>query len=371
MDPRNEQAPADAEPQSTSEILEQAYDELAAEDEEVVDGQEVEETAETEEADAGEEEATEEAPDDSDPEVPDEPLAAEAEEAPQFDEPPPERWPAEMKEAYQQLPPQAKQVMLEQVFKPMQRQYTQSTQELAQMRQALDPMLQSMQQHGPELQKMGLDAPEAFRRQMAWAAHFAQVGPEKGLQDMAASYGLNQPGQQGQDTPTEEYMTPVERAMKARMDQMEQHLSQQAVGQQQAQQQQVQQANQAREQSIRTELQTFVSETKDGKPAHPHVEKVGHAMAGLIRGGLVEKFDEYGQSIPVAQQINQAYSLACQMDPRIKSVSPRAAQGQVNQAKRANASAVGNTTAGAADVGQNPIAQDIADLYDQLDRRTG
>ena len=62
-------------------------------------------------------------------------------------------------------------------------------------------------------------------------------------------------------------------------------------------QQQQQQALQARAQSIRNELQTFAGEMENGKPAHPYVEKVGHAMAGLIRGGLVEKFDESMQHL--------------------------------------------------------------------------
>lgn len=365
MDPAKEAASASEAPQTLAEELESMYDEMDAAEEEVeeVSDEEVEETAEAEEEDAGEEEAPEEG--EEHPEL----KAAAEEVEEEYNEPPPERWPAEMKEAYMGLPAAAKKMVLEKVFKPMQRTYTQSTQELAQMRATLDPMLQAMQQHGDQISQMGGDPAEAFRRQMAWAAHFARVGPEQGIADMQSAYGLQAGGQES--VPSDEYMTPVERAMKARLDQMEQHLGQQQQGISEYAQQQQQQALQARAQSIRNELQTFAGEMENGKPAHPYIEKVGHAMAGLIRGGLVEKFDEYGSPIPVRQQITQAYSLACQMDPSIKTVSPRSSQRQVEAAKRANSTVVGNTSRDAADVADRPISSDIEDLYDQLNRRAG
>ena len=373
MNPGDNQQASEAQP-TLSEAIAETFDEMeaAAEDEENLEDEQVEETgqaeeeAETEEEDDQGEPAAEAGEDDPG----EEPGEEVRDDLDDWDEPAPERWPAEMKQAYEDLPKAARKVMLEQVFKPMQRTYTQGTQELSQMKAALTPMLQSMQEHGESLQKMGLDAPEAFRRQMAWAAHFAQVGPEKGIEDMRAAYGLNAQ-QQGQDTPQEEYMTPVERAMKARLDQLESHLGQAEQTVTQRFEQEQQQAIQARAQSIRTELQSFTSEMKDGKPAHPHVDKVGHAMAGLIRGGLVEKFDEYGSPVPVRQQINQAYSLACQMDPSIRSTSPRRSQEQVRKAAAANQTAVGNTTSGPAEVADRPIVDDISDLYDRLNRRTG
>jgi hypothetical protein len=372
MDPaKQEQQAPDEQPQDLSQILEDTYDELDREDDEVTD---VDESAEEEEAEEVEEETAEaEEPGEAEIEEPGEEegeLSAGDDTPVEWDEPAPERWPAEMKEAYSKLPPHARQMMIEQVFKPMQRQYTQTTQELSQMRATLDPMLQTMQQHGGEIQQMGLDAPEAFRRQMAWASHFARVGPEQGVKDMSDAYGIQQGQQQGQVS--DEYMTPVERSLKDQMNRMEQHLGQNQQQQTSYEQQQTQQATQARAQSIASELQTFVAEVKDGKPAHPHVDKVGHAMAGLIRGGLVEKFDEYGSSVPLKAQINQAYSLACQMDPSIRSVSPgKRNAGQVDRAKRANASVVSKAPGGRGDSPDRPIGDDISDIWDQLNRKAG
>jgi hypothetical protein len=166
-------------------------------------------------------------------------------------------------------------------------------------------------------------------------------------------------------------MTPVERSLKEQVNRMEQHLGQTQQQWQDAQQQQVQQASYAKAQSIKDELQSFVTESKDGKPAHPHVDKVGHAMAGLIRGGLVEKFDEYGSPLPLRSQIQQAYALACNMDASIRSVAPgrKSNAEQVERARRANQT-VTSKSSGNADVPDRPLADDISDLWDKMDRRS-
>jgi len=358
---KDEQAPE--EERTLSDVLEDTYDELDVE-EPVED--EVDEVEETDEAEAEAEDETAEV---------EEPAAEAQEEEPEavveedYNEPPPERWPNEMKEAYANLTPNMKKALIETVFKPMQRQYTQTTQELAQQRSTLEPLLQTMNQYGDSIRGQGLEPAEAFRRQMAWADHFAKVGPEQGVKDMSAAFGLQ--NAQGQQVSQDEYMTPVERAMKAELDTLKQHLGQTQQTITQSQQQAQQQAVNARAQSIKTELQSFVSEQDNGKPAHPHVDKVGHAMAGLIRGGIVEKFDMYGSPIPVREQIKQAYTLACNMNPSIRSAAPRAKPGQVEAAKRANATVTSKGARGPVDPADRPIANDISDLYDQLARKAG
>jgi predicted component of type VI protein secretion system len=371
--PAQEAQQESSQPQSLREAIADTYEdldveeteefqELEAAEEEVTHVEEAIETEEETEVEAaeGEEEIIAEAEEGEEPEA----VEAAKEE---WNEPAPERWPEEMKEVYQSLPPAARRAMLEQVFKPMQRTYTEATQELSQMRATLEPMLQTMQQHSGELQSMGLDPAEALRRQMAWASHFARVGPEQGLADMANAYGVQQGN--GQAQADDEYLTPVERALKARVDRFEQHLGQQQQQSQQAQQDAQQAAQAQRAQALRAELTSFVTEEKDGKPAHPHVEKVGHAMAGLVRGGLVERFDEYGQEIPVKQQIAQAYNIAINMNPSLRTVKPTGSNEQVEMAKRANSTVVSKQS-GSAPVDEGPLRDSISDLYDRLDKRT-
>lgn len=361
-----EQQQASEQPESLAKSLEQTWDDLEAQD--TVEEEETEELEATEEEPVAEiEDPVEETEEQVASEEEQEVEASEEVEDDNWDEPAPERWPAEMKEAYSKLDKPARKLLLEGVFKPMQRTYTQTTQELAEMRQQMDPMLQTMQQHSDTLKGMGLDPAEAFRRQMAWAGHFARVGPEQGIRDMADAYGINKNGS-GQEQAPDEYLTPVERAMKQKLDSLEQHLQQQQHMTHE-QQQQAQQAEIGRRaDALRQELQSFVSEEKDGKLAHPHVDKVGHAMAGLVRGGLVEKFDEYGQPIPVRQQIAQAYTIACNMDPSLRTTSP-SRQEQMRLAKRANQT-VTSKSEELANPMAGPLRDSISDIYDQLDKRS-
>lgn len=296
-------------------------------------------------------------------------VSAEAEQAgvDDYNEPAPERWPEDIKQAYNSLPPAARKAMLEGVYKPMQRQYTQTTQELAQQRKQLDPMMQTLEQHAEQFKAAGINPVEAFQRQMAWSAHFARVGPEQGAKDLAEAYG--QAGGQP-DTPAESvYMTPVEKAQQAEIDRLKGEFSNLSKTEQQRQEHARQQAFEARQAHVQGTIARFANETKDGQPLHPHVEKVSGRMAGLIKGGLVDRVDEYGQPVPYEQQLGQAYQLACQMDPSIRTA--RRTQTRQEQVKKVSAASrdVVSKTPGHPDVQDDgPLADTISDLYDKLDR---
>lgn len=341
---------------------EESEEEITAE---VEEDAEVEETAEAEEEAETEEEETEETAEEET--VTDEEEIDVTAEEEEYNEAAPERWPDEIKEVYQSLPPAARRAMLEGVFKPMQRQYTQSTQEISQMRQTLEPMLQQMNQYQGDFQRMGVDPHDAFTRQMAWAAHIARVGPQQGIQDMSAAYGLDQQpaGQQ-----EEEYLTPVERSLRQELDDLRGIVNQ---GQQLTEQQQYDQEQQAQQQyaqQVQGGLQTFINEQNDGSPAHPHVEKVAPAMAGLIRGGLINKADEYGQPVPIRDQVAQAYKMACDLDPSIRTAIPR--KRQVARAKAArDVGVVTKIPAGSVDVEERSLSEEIENTYDMLNKRVG
>lgn len=285
-----------------------------------------------------------------------------------YTEPAPERWPDEMKQVYNQLPPEARQMMMEQVYKPMQRTYTQTTQELSQRQKALNPMLQSLDQYRNDFERMGVNPEEAFRTQVAWAAHFARVGPQQAVADMQAAYGLNQ-APQGQQA--EEYLTPVERSLKADLDNLKQQLGQTSQAQQSFAEQQAQQQQQAYVQGVQSELQGFITETKDGKIAHPHVEKVAPAIAGIIRGGLIRNTDDYGQPVSIRDQMAQAYEMACRLDPSINTATP----GKKQSARAIAAQEASVVSTGTDDDGQVrgglSVEEQLEQEYDRLNRRTG
>lgn len=350
--------------ESTETSVADVYDDLDAKDE--INAETIEEVEEVETT--GEEETVAEIVDDEHQELTDaddttEEIVEEVTE--EYNEPPPERWPDEMREVYNNLPPEARQQMMDGIYKPMQRQYGQTTQELAEMRKGLEPMLESMNQYRGDFERMGVNPAEAFRRQMAWASHLSRVGPEQGMKDMAASYGLNQ-GDSGQAE--EQYLTPVERAMQTKIDTLSEQIQGQQNFQQEQSQSQIQASQKALESQVQTGLQQFTNEQRDGKPAHPHIDKVAPAIAGLIRGGLVTQADEYGQAVPIRDQFAQAYKMACDLDPSIRSATPGNARQVALATAAQNVGVVTNTPVTAESGEVHSLSEGLESLYDKLDR---
>lgn len=301
------------------DVISEQFDKLAEdpapEEKETISGEEValqeeasEEITETDEANEVETETSE-------TEVTAEEAEANADVEPEYDEPAPARWSEEMKATYEELPPAARKLMVENIYKPMQRQYTETTTDLSKMKEKVAPLLQIMEDYGGDFERAGTNPVDAIRRQAAWAQHFLKVGVDQGVRDMQQQFGVKSDDGQAET----EYLTPTERKLKAEVEGMKQTLQkreQQTEEQSRAQQQEQYQHH---VQKVHGELKSFIDEQKDGKPAHPYVEKVAPQIAGIIRGGLVTRVDDYGQPVPIKAQIAQAYRMACDMNPSIRS----------------------------------------------------
>ncbi len=324
------------------ETLEQAL-------ERTYDEQDVDETEEiTAEADETTEEVTAEAEETE-------------EEAPVYDEPAPENWPEEIKTTYNALTPEAKKAMMDGVYKPMQRAYTDKTQELARMREQLKPMMEVMDRHSKDFETAGISPVEALNRQLEWSAHFARVGPEQGAKDLAAAYGQDTQGQ------SDQYLTPFEKQQKMELDTLKRQLQ----GVRQTDEQRQQQAQQAQiEQytnSVKQSIHEFETSMENGKLVHPHVKKVAERMAGLMRGGLVETKDMFGQPLPYSQQLENAYAEACKNAGLNTSVTKSKLE-QVNRAKAANHGVVSKTPGSDVEMPAKSFDEQLKETYAQLDR---
>jgi hypothetical protein len=290
-----------------------------------------------------------------------------AEEEPEYSEPAPERWTQEMKDAYQKIPPEARKLMVENVFKPMQRQYTENTTALSQMKEQITPVLKIMEEYSGAFKDGGANPVDAIRRQTAWAAHFEKVGAEQGMADMAKSFGVeNVTGGQAQ----EEYLTPTERRLKSDLDNVNQKLDRQTQTAANQNDQAQQEAAQRRYNEVHGELRSFIGEQKDGKPLHPHVEQVAPQIAKLLKSGLVTRSDEFGQAVPYRDQFAQAYKMACDMTPSIRSaITPNARQRQVDKAKAAQNVGVVTTMSSKQEVKPELSVTDaVSQAFDQLER---
>jgi hypothetical protein len=363
----------DTQSEDLGDAIAETYDEMAAasdEGEEIVDGEEVEVSAEadeegTEEVNEREKETELEASEEVDSELKDEIQdAADSD----YSEPAPERWADDIKEVYNSLPPHARKAMLEGIYKPMQRSYTQSTQELAKMREQVKPMLETFEQYRGDFDRMGVNPVEAFRTQLAWAAHLNKVGAEQGLRDMQAAYGLGNAGTGGQEDDV--YLTPTERKFKEQLDALQQQVgnTRQTVEQSNAAAA-AQKAN-AFKAEVHKTLHQFVNEkAEDGSPKHPHMEKVASGVAGILRGGLVKTVDDYGSPLPIRDQIEQAYHMACNLDPSIRPPAPNKRQaGRVKNAQKVSV-VTKHPANNQTDVESLPMSSFIEQTYDELNSR--
>jgi len=336
-----------------SEVETEEEVELSSETETETEVEEVEEETEVEEVEAGSEEVHEDLKED----IQD---ASESD----YNEPAPERWAQEIQDVYNGLPPQARKAMLEDIYKPMQRTYTQATQELSEMRKSIKPVMDTMDQYRADFERMGVDPVEGFRTQMAWVNYIQTVGAEKGLAEMAKAYGVvGGAVKAGQ----EKYLTPTERAQEARLDSLQNTVDGMQNTQKQTTARSEQDQVEKNQNEIQANLNTFINEkTDDGKLAHPHVDKVASNIAGIIRGGMIAKTDSYGQPVPIRDQLAQAYTMACDLDPSIR--TPAVDKRQAGRVKAAQkVGVVTKNPAGHVSVSDDlPIGKFIEQTYDKM-----
>ena len=280
-----------------------------------------------------------------------------------YNEAAPERWEQDTKDYYNGLDPKGKEIFLDRMFKPMQRSHTKATQEVADMRKEIQPVLDTMAQYRADFERMGVNPIEAFNTQMAWVKYIQDVGAEKGLAEMSKAYGVKGVAKAGQ----EKYLTPTERAQQARIDSLQNTVDGMQNTQKQTNERSEQDQVERQQNEIQTNLNTFINEkTDDGKLAHPHVDKVASNIAGIIRGGLIKKTDDYGQPVSVRDQLAQAYTMACDLDPSIR--TPAVDKRQAGRVKAAQkVGVVTKNPAGHVSVSDElPISKFIEQTYDKM-----
>ena len=282
-----------------------------------------------------------------------------------YNEPAPERWEQDIKDYYNGLDPKGKEIFLDRMVKPMQRSLGKASQEVADMRKDIQPVLDTMSQYRADFERMGVNPIEAFNTQMAWVKYIQDVGAEKGLAEMAKAYGVKGNAKPaGQENA---YLTPTERAQQGKIDQLQNTVDGMQKTNQQNTDNAAQQTVERQQNEIKENLTTFINEkTDDGKPLHPHMEKVASNVAGIIRGGMIAKTDDFGQPVSISDQLAQAYTMACELDPSIR--TPRTSARQAARIKTTQkAQVVTKTPAGRVSAKDDiPISKFIENTYDKM-----
>jgi hypothetical protein len=236
--------------------------------------------------------STEEADDEPDAEL--EETDEAEEEAPQLEAlEPMNHWPAEFKDDFASMEPEAQHFMMRR-YKEMEADYTKKTQGVAALRKRSEALDEILAPHRDKFARAGMDDVAAVRQLMA-ANEFLQKDPQNAIAWLANQYGVNV-GAIGDDPAAEdEYADPQVKALQQQVNQLTGFIQNQQTQQQQSVQQ-----------STQSLIDQFAAETDaNGNPAYPHFEKVRSVMGTFISNGN-------------APDLKSAYEMAVYADPELR-----------------------------------------------------
>lgn len=199
---------------------------------------------------------------------------------------PPEDWPEEWREKLETLESDdARQLLIDQ-YKKFQADYTRKTQDVAEVKKALEPISE-------ELSLRGMSEGQYVRQLTAMDRYLTQ-NPVDGLQKIMQHYGVS-PEHLAGSGEDDDLSDPEVSQLKSKIQELEGKLQQRDQQQEQASQQQIQQ-----------QVQEFANERDEqGNLKRPHFEQLKTAMGGLLQSGH-------------ATTLEDAYEQAKWADPQVR-----------------------------------------------------
>ena len=201
----------------------------------------------------------------------------------------PKTWPAEQREAFNQLPDEQKDFMLNRE-KERDSAFTRKTTELSEQRKQLEGLNGVLAPYKQQMQAHGISEAEYVSRLMTYDNALRQ-NPKLALQNLAQHYGIRLSGDSGVDYVEETPSDPQILQLQQQLNQTQAHIQTMQQSQVMAQQQQ-----------LVDQVEGF-STAKDAKGnlKHPHFEKLRERMGRLVNAG--ETTD-----------LNEAYGMALRLD---------------------------------------------------------
>ena len=248
----------------------------------------------------------------------------------------PTTWPAEQREAFEQLPDEQRDFMLKREHE-RDAAFTRKTTELAEQRKAVEGITGVLQPYEDQMRAHGVQPAEYVARLMSYDTALRQ-NPKLALQHLAQHYGV----------PLESRDSDAnwEPEASASTDPQFQQLQQQLAQTQQHVQSLEQSQHQERYQQLVSQVDSFATEkTKAGELKHPHFERVRERMGRLVNTGETKDLDT-------------AYTMALRLDDELfketlaaerKSVTTKEEdrrKAAVDRAKRAQPSRSANPPSG-------------------------
>ena len=229
-----------------------------------------------------------------------------AEQAPADDNtpiPPPTNWSLNDQDTFKELTPKAQRFLLER-SRGMEAAHTQRSQELSEIRRAIEPLAQSMQRYQGYFQETGARPEEVFNTlmQVDYGLRSGSVEQKYDiLRSLIRSYGIPAPGEGG---------APTQQQPQTIRDPRVDHV----MNQVQAMQGQAQQAalrdQAAVAQSMRQRVADFATAAgEDGTPSHPYFGEVEAQMAALAQADVARG---------VQPDLEALYDQACYANPNVR-----------------------------------------------------
>mgnify|MGYP003674833643 FL=1 len=317
--------PGDAKP--TSDTPRAIAGESSAEPVEVEDADPSNEPAEGHEAENLEDTPNADEPE-SDAEPVPQPLAA------------PKTWPAEQREAFEQLPEDQREFMINRE-RERDAAFTRKTTELSEQRKQIEGLNGVLAPYKQQMQAHGISETEYVSRLMSYDNALRQ-NPQAAIQQLAQHYGVQLPsGDSGADY-VDEYAT----------DSHTQQLQQQLAQTQQQVNMLAQSQHQERHRSLEDQVVSFANaKDADGNLKHPHFEQVRERMSRLVTAGETQDLEAaYGMAVRLDENLykdtleKERLSVSRKEDAKRKAAITKAKKTRPSQSAASPPSGVVNST---------------------------
>jgi hypothetical protein len=219
----------------------------------------------------------------------------------------PQHWSARDKERFKNMTREAQDYVLER-DKSMTADYTRKTQEVAQIRQAMEPLAQVLAPVRNVLRQSGISEAEYVARLMR-ADQMLQQNPHGAIQELARNAGIDLEAleQTAEQIPQAD---PRVNALQQQVQQLQGYLENNE-----------ERAAQERHAGLHNQIEMFANETdKDGNLKHPHFGNLRKTMGNLIQAG-------------VSVDLNDAYNKALRLDETMYQQSLEAERTKVKSAE--------------------------------------
>ena len=219
----------------------------------------------------------------------------------------PQHWSAADKQRFSGMPRDAQEYVLER-DKSMTADYTRKTQETAQMRQQLEPLMHVLEPMMPAIRQAGI-TPQQYMAQLIQGDRSIQANPLGAIQQIARNAGINLDALE-QQAATVQQPDPQVNALQQQVQQLQGYV-----------QNNEERAAQERQAGLVNQIDTFASQTDaEGNLAHPHFDSLRVTMGQLIESGA-------------ASDLNDAYSKALRLDDSLYQQSLEAERTKVKTAE--------------------------------------